>query len=533
MVTYSGRNDGRATLGAGAIIAAHLAVAWVWIALDAGLPDGDELGVLGAVELVWSRTLAEGPLRAFLSVFVDDFGEYPGLHYAFTGVGAAISGVTALDGDGPLRVGLLWGALALAGTAWLGWEVGGSRRGHAAVWSAALLAASPLWSATQRHLLIENALCAWVALCAAALVRAQRRSGLHLWALSGVLGSVALLTKQTAVLVLVPLVVGVLTTRTNRPRPFSVVGPLVACGVALSVAGPWYLGRIAEEGSYLLSSAGANPGAAGLLRQVAYYPLVLLQQVWPPVIWVALFAVLWPVRHRLPRPLVVAGALSLVVLVGIPKKYPRLLLSLLPILAAGVGVGVASAGLSKGREGASLGRGGAVALGALLGGTLLGTSFSTQSVVRMIGATDAGLRSLDERCIQRWIEAPVQPGLPWNDLIGAIEAQGVRRVGAIDWPSPPCEYQTSHDLGEHLWVRLRRAGSKMTIDAGASFLQADGWPAGAPDLLITDGPLVCGEPAGAAGAGDPCDAARFEPIATFPYRHESWDLDLRLHRRVE
>lgn len=514
------------------MVAVHLAVAWVWLALDAGLPDGDELGVLGAVELFWGRTLTEGPLAAFIAVFCEDFGEYPALHYALTGIGAALSGVTDLDGDGPARVGLLWGVLALLGTAWLGWEVGGARREQAAVWSAALLAASPLWSATQRHLLIEDALCAWVALCAAALFRAQRRDSWSLWVMAGVFGAAALMTKQTAVLVLAPLAVGVLAAGLTGRGRAGLLGPLVAGGVAILIAGPWYVGRVAAEGSYLLGSAGANPDAAGPLRQLTYYPLVLIQQVWAPVVWAALLAILWPVRRRLPRPLLLAAALSLVVLVGIPKKYPRLLLALLPLLSAAVGAGIASAGLTKGRDGASLGHGGALALAALLAGSLLGTSFFTQTAVKALGATEVGLTAMDERCFQRWLEPPVRPGLPWAELITAIGEEGAARVGAIAWPAPPCDYQTSHDLGEHLKIRMRRAGIETEVDAGASFTQADGWPTGAPDLLVTDGPLACGEQPEAAGAGDPCEVARFESVSAFPYQHGSWDLDLRLYRRV-
>ncbi len=520
-------------LGVAAVIVAHLALAWTWLGLDEGLPDGDVLGVLGAVELFWGQCLGEGARAALWAAVTQDFGEYPPLHYAVTGVAAAWAGVTSLDGDGPARVGLLWGALALAGTGWLGWEASGGRRGPAAVWSAALLAGSPLWAATQRHLLIEDALCAFVALCAAALAAARRRGGPGWWAVAGLFAAAALLTKQTALLALGPLgaVVAVRAWRSRDRR-----GVAVAALVAALGAGPWYLGRLAVEGAYLLGSAEANPDAAGPLRQAAFYPLVIAQQVWAPVVWLALGAVVFRVRERLPGWLLLTVALGAALLLGIPKKYPRLLLALLPLGSAALGVGVAAAGVRKGRGGPIVAASSRIALAGLLAGSAVGAALLSPPLTAALGGGEVGLGGMDERCPQRWVEPPLAPGIPWGPLLAAIrqgapseEARGAApRVGAVRWPAPPCAYQTTHDLGEHLRIRARRADLPVEVDAGASYEQAGGWTDGPPDLLVSDGPLVCG----ARPGGDPCGGARYAEIGRFPSAHPRWPLDLRLLRRA-
>ena len=504
--------DGRSTawFGVGAVVLVHLCVAWVWLALDRGLPDGDVLGVIGAVEMFWARAHGVGAWAALAAVWTEDFGEYPALSYAVTGIASALLGVTDLDGDGPARVALLWGAIALSATGWLAWETS-EGDGAASIWAAGLLASSPLWSATQRQVLIEDALCALVAVSAAACVAGQARSRLGLWALGGLAAGAALLTKQTAVLALVPLA-AVLARKAWASRQWS--GPATAAGIASLLAGPWYLRRLGDESTYAFAAAAANPDTVGPLHQLALYPLALVQQAWAPLLVLALAGALYRVRDRLPRDPLLIAALGLVLLVCIPKKYPRLLLPLLPFLAVAMGVA-----LAQSRDRAIKGAVGALALGSLLAGSFVGRAGP-------LGATEFGLTGVDERCFQRWVEPPSRVGLPWEALIAEVERSGAAHVSAVSWPAPPCAHQTSHDLGEHLRVRLRRAG--LRAEVLPSFVSGDGW-AERPVLILSDGLLRCGEPVGAAGAGDPCEPGDWELVARLPYSSPTWTLDLRLY----
>jgi hypothetical protein len=508
-----------------AVLGVHLLVAIAWLSLDEGLADGDELGVLGAVELFWGRTHADGAAAALWSSYTEDFGEYPALYYAKTGIAMAWVGITDLDGDGPALVGLSWGLLALLATAWLAIE-SAQRDGHTDPWlagglAAALLAASPLWAGTQRHLLLENGLCGLVALTAAALLASWRTKAWAMTALAGIAGAAALLTKQTAALSLIPLGIVLAAIAWRERRRSDLVRLAVAALVAGVIAGPWLIRRFAADTAYLGDAAAANPDSVGFLHQALIYPLALAQQALPPAIWLCVLAVIVlrvgppaPSSWRAPAMIVALGVL---VLLPIPKKYPRLLLGLLPFGAVALAL-VLSYARSRART---------ALLGVMLGSLLLWSLGSA----RLLGPTEVGLVNLDERCAQRWVGTPSRPGIPWAPLIAAANGAGGAsyRIGAIAWPAPPCAYQTSHDLGEHLRIRMRRAGSEADVQAGASFVQADGWgAAGPPDVLLHDGPLVCGEPPEAAGAGDPCAGRTWSEVAQFPWTHADWSVDFRL-----
>ena len=504
-----------------AVIATHLAVACLWLGRDEGLLDGDELGVLGAVELFWGQTHADGAAAALASSYLEDYGEYPALHYAITGVALAWLGVEDLDGDGPRLVALGWGVLALLATAWLAVECArwtGTEATDGGALAAALLAASPLWAGTQRHLLLENAVCALVALATAAYLAARRAAPDRPPVGPGWVIAAALLVKQTALLALAAAGLGILARAPRRRTELLALAWVAGIG-GLLVAW-WYARHLLFDGGYLAASAGANPDSVGVVHQLAIYPLVLAQQAWAPAIWLLLGGLLaWrrPADRGWVLPATIVG-IGLLILLPIPKKYPRLLLPLLPFGA--VALALALRGLPRAAH---------AGLAAALALSLIGSSFG---IPPLLGPTDVGLRQLDERCPQRWMTEPSRPGLPWDALVAAAEANGPGRdyrLGAVDWPAPPCGYQTSHDLGEHLRIRLRRAGSEADVGAGRSFVQADGWGTdGPPDVLLHAGPLVCGEPPGAAGAGDVCAGRGWREVAALPFEHPAWSVDLRL-----
>ncbi|MBJ94930.1 MAG: hypothetical protein CMP23_10735 [Rickettsiales bacterium] len=538
---------------------AALVICWIllqvlWLAQDERIVEGDVMGNVGAAELFrvdrWKMSAPEVLLRSY----VEDFGEYPALFPALTGIALAAAGVTDLDGDGPALVGLGWSLMALLGTWLLGLLLGGPRL---ATLAAAVLALSPFWSATQRQLLLENGLCAalvWVlALVLLALRyegRAAVRSAQLCWLLSGMSAGLALLIKQTAVLVLVPLGLAVLVLAllpglatwrfaagSRRRAGWDLLGgPTLAVAAALLIAAPWYLRQQGAHDGYLLRSLAANPDAVGPLHQLLYYPLVLLQLPWAPASLLLLLLGAIGMRRREaafdlgPAPLPALGGrpgsallwlvvvLSLVFLVLLPKKYPRLLLPLLPLLSVLMAIELQR--WSAGRRSLLL---------LALAVSLVASSFSVGSLSNVLATSRLGLVEVDERCFQSWIEAPSRPGLPWSELLDALEDVGGRggeyRVGALRWPVPPCSHQTTHDLGQHLRVRVRRAGLDARVLAGEdAFEIAGSWAEGLPAVLISDGPAACSDRFDCGGL------PTLELARRLPSEVSGWPLDLHLYR---
>jgi len=474
--------------GLGVVVALWTAAQLAWLAADGRVVDGDELGIVGQAEIFWDAVARDGWIRTAWTAWSQTFGEYPSVAPALQGMVARTLGV-GLGGDGLARLGLvLWGWPALVATGLLGRTVAGPRAG---VWAAGLLACSPLFSGLLRHVLLEPAMAAAVVGAAAAGAAAVGGSGRQAWVACGLLAGTALIIKQTAALALLPLAGALLATAGWRA--------LWALPAAAAVAGAFYAPRLAQDASYLFAAAGTNPDALPPWRQAAMYPLVLGQQALSPWLWGAVLgAGAWnrgaegagaPPRRDSPRRALIlwllGGALLLLLL---PKKYPRLLLPLLPALFVLVGAAVQR-----------FPRRAQAALAALAAATWLGSSFGAGS---SLFAPRLGLGPLDERCPQRWVE-PAAPGIDWPALTAMLEEAGGPgtdyRVGALRWPVPPCEHQTTQDLGEHLRVRMRWAGSEAWVMAGEDWAQAPGWPGGSPALLITDGPWSCDQLPAACG----------------------------------
>ncbi len=497
------------------LLAGWLVLQAGWLAADDRIAEGDVLGNVGAVELFWEdhagRWAGGEPIRAY----VEDFGEYPAMYPAITGIVAKWGGVTDLDGDGPARAALLWGLLALVSTFWLGRTLGRSDR--AGLIAAAALACSPLWSSMQRHVMLENGLCALAALSAAAGFAALRSAdpkarSMGAWVLCGAAAGLALLVKQTAVLVLAPLAVVLLVEAKRSGR---LGGAMAAAAAALVVAVPWYAHRmlVGVEGDYLLRSLRANPDAVGPLHQLVFYPLVLVQQPWAPVTLVVALAVGWSVRSRVDRtPLWIAlGGVALLML--LPKKYPRLLLPLLPLAAAWIGAQLSTWPVRR-----------AAAVGGVAGLSLLASSF----IQSPLGEGRVGLTDVDERCYQDWIQPPSSPGLDFDAVLALLEEAGGAgteyTVGSLRWPVPPCAHQTTHHLGEHLRIRVRRAGMEAYVLTG-DWRADQAWPEGRPDVLVTEGPFACGDlPAACAQVN------ALQRVGTVTLDHPEWPVAVFVYR---
>lgn len=522
-----------ARLGVAVLLAAWLIAQLAWLAVDERIIEGDALTNVGAVELFWEDHPGRSAPGEIGRAYVEDFGEYPAMYAALTGVVGRWLGLTDLNGDGPARVGLLWALAAALATWWLGRALAGEVAGLLAV---AVLLLSPQFSAVSRHLMLENGLVATVGLAAAAGFAAcwtddRSRPQLLPWLVCGAAAGLALLIKQTATLALLPLGVGLLASAwrgaPDRSPALRLRGPALAVGAAALLAGPWYLRRLVGggEGEYLWRSAQANPDAVGPLHQAAYYPLVLLQQPWAPVVLLAAVALAVLVRRAGARPplptgriatllaVVAAGVLLLALL---PKKYPRLLLPLMPLVCAVVGAILATWPARL--------RGSLLGLAAL---SWVATCWPLGPLSTILGEGRVGLVDVDERCYQDWIAPPDRPGLDWDRLVALLEEAGGAgteyRVGAIEWPVPPCAHQTTQHLGEHLRIRVRRAGLEGFVMIGS--WKADGaWSEGDPDVLVSDGDLACTEQPAACGLG-------WESLGAVPLVRPDWSVEARVYRR--
>ena len=496
----------------------------VWLAADQRIVEGDELTNVGAAELFWEEHEGRWAAGELARAYTGDFGEYPAMYPASIGVLARWTGVRDLNGDGPARVGLAWGWLAVLATWLLGLRLAGPRAGLLA---AAALALSPLWSALQRHLMLENGVCALVTVAAAAGVVAlqgvdapSELRRLAPWAAAGVAAGLALLVKQTAALALVPLAIGGVIAGRRR-----LAGPALAAACAVVLAAPWYVRRLGGEGEYLLRSAQANPDAVGPLHQAAYYPLVLLQQPWAPAVLIlgaALGLLAWrrglreaPERSRV-LPLLAICAACVVLLAVVPKKYPRLLLPLIPLMAVALGSWLDRwPGPHR------------IALLSVAALSLLATTFCSGPLATALSEGRLGLTGVDERCYQDWMTAPSRPGLDWRELLDTMERAGAAgqeyRVGSPRWPTPSCAHQTTLHLGEHLRIRARRAGLEAWVMTTS--WRDDGWVDGPPDVLISDGAFACASEPTACGG-----VAGLELAGRVALDHPEWPLDLHVYR---
>jgi len=494
-----------------------------WIQADQRLPDWESARDIGAIE-DWAGHWgpAGGDIASTLrQATLGSSGEYPALYPALSGGLAYLFGFADWSGDDSAWLALIWAWLALFGTWGIGRALGDEETGLFAVF---LLLCSPLYTALAREPLMESGMTAFVALASAAGFAAVRDVGqrrkLGAWACLGLTAGAALLTKQTAVLALLPL--GGILLFINGSRS---LGPAVALGLCFAICGPWYMEALISGDDYLLRAAQANPAAVGPVRQLFFYPLAFVQQAWPAGVlaaFVALGLTSWrrglsPRTGRWSIPLAVL-VFGLIVLMGIPKKYPRLLLPLLPIAAT-----LGALWLQRWPQGLRR-----ILLGiVLLGG--LANLWSMGPVSSLLGAGDHGLKEVDERCYQEWTRPADPIAFDWGRLIDLVEESGgpgtAYTVGAVVWPAPPCAYQTTLHLGEHLQVRLRRADKEATVQTEGSWTVEEGWGSEPPAVLVSAGVLACSRlPAVCAGIEEPLE------IGSMQFEHPDWSIELFVYR---
>lgn len=433
---------------------ALLAICWVgltalWLARDHALPDGDEQGHVGAAALFAGDLREQGPLAFAERLLVGETGEYPGLYPAALGLGWAALG-EGQPGRLPLRLlnlgFTLLGALAAGRLAARLAPPGRAELAMVAGFGATLL--GPEANGIARAFMPEGALLAAVGGATLAAARAAERPDARRAAELGLALGLGLLTKQTfALYALAPALYGLVALRGRAA---------LALGLALAVAGPWYLGHLGAQLGYGAASAGPD-AAVGLLDHLLYYPLALGWSGLGPALGLGLLLSLRRARPSLPALTLIVG---LLLLVAVPKKYPRLLVPLLPAAAAVLGASLARRPLPV-----SLALGGAAA-----GWVVLGS-------VRDL-PPPGPIRAMASGCVQRWLRGPEPDDFGLPEVEAA--ARGVAGpVIVIAGPEIPCEVRTTPPWVEHLRPWLEHAGLDREV-----LERAPGEPA--PPGLVVD-----------------------------------------------
>jgi hypothetical protein len=425
-----------------AVLALHLGGGLAWIAWDRLVFDGDESGHVGAAELFMAWWGEGQPWTALGQTFAGRLGSYPPLYAGVVGAWWALTGIGDPASPWVRGINLLWPLLSALAVARLARPLGAGAR---AVGFAAVLGL-PLLCGLGRHFMIEGALVAAVAGVLLLGEAARARPTLARLVAVGLGLGLAFLVKQTALFYLLP----VLALRLPR-RPASLLVPVVGA----AVAAPWLVANLADQVGYSAESAAGTPGL-GLLRHLAFYPWSLL---WvgagPPLLLLAGVGAArgWrsldePTRDRTRLALLWLGA-SLLILLFVPRKYPRLIAPALPAL--GLLAAVAAAETRAGWR--------RWAVPVLLA---LGLAWAAAGSLWDV-PLPASARVVDDRCPQVWFRPPVHDDLGLGAVIEAARRAPEGPVLILGDQEIPCALQTTHPWREHVGPALRRAGQDREI----------------------------------------------------------------------
>lgn len=441
------------------LIGLHVGLMLLWHSIDTHLPDGDEAGQLGAVYLWWTSF----PERGLVQTLVDAFtgpGDYPpafalcyALLYALLPVSAPFpSGLGVLLTLTSACTLMVTGMLAQRLTRWVGGAPIPMSAPHVSWLTVGILGSAPLSAALARQAMPESFLALWVTLALWCGLAAQDFTRLRYCVGLGLALMMAGLTKQTMVLYLaLPLLLlgGLALKRVGRR---ALAGLLWTLLLSLPLPLLWLQLHWQEQVEYGTRSAEAKT-TVPLWAELAYYPAGLVGEglglIWTPLFLVALGML---IRRRAWLPLLVWG-LMLLALMGVPKKYPRMLVPMMPLTAAILAVGVGCVEPRRLRQGLVLG---GLGLGTLQHLTL---SFSLP-LPDKIGIWTPGLyQQLDPDCAQEWIRRAQTEDPAFEGILSRYrqsEAVLGSQVLFVREPPMPCWYETTFGYAFHFSDFMRR-----------------------------------------------------------------------------
>ena len=430
-----------------AVLSVWLAMSIGWIWMDRLVRDGDEEGHVGAAELFLGDLRAGKWVEFVERLWLGPMGEYPQAFTAVVGFWWWLMG-TGQPGHVSVRsITLVSLAIAAVSTGRIARRyVNKESRGSAQAATMILVLAMPLSNGLVRHFMPEGALIAAVSVALLLAHRLVERPGILRAVLLGLMLGLGLLTKQTF-LFLVPIPLVFVLLRLGRS---GAIWGLVVVIVAGVIAGPWVAQNGSEQVSYGLSSILGH-GDGGAWDHVIFYPRSLFLLGLGPVLSVALvfaFVRFRRIRDRRALWLTVAWLVGgLVVLMLVPKKYPRLMAPLLPACALCIGVAVSSMRRSS--------------------VVLLGIGVGAFSWLLLVSTTPIQLQSMrpeiDPGCPQIWVRPPNPDDLGFTKMGEILAGAPPGAVLVLGDPSIPCDVQTTHDWSSHLSPWLRRTGAERAV----------------------------------------------------------------------
>ena len=428
-----------------AAVAAWLVASWAWLRSDALLRDGDEEGHVGAAEL-FRADLLQGDVAGFVErLWVGPMGEYPQMFSAMVGGWWWLTGLGDPAHPVVRSICLVSLPVAALATGRIAARLhGGERARRVDAWVTLMVLTVPLANGLTRHFMPESLVMAVTAVAVLSALRWADYPSLGRSIQLGAVLGVGLMTKQTFFLAAaLPVAWAVRERLTSRPGMLAAVA-----AVATAIAAPWLAVNLGPQLAYAGASVAGHGSSVGL-DHLAFYPRSVLWVGLGPVLTAA---AVWAFVRGRDKPGFAVAAIwllgGLLVLMVIPKKYPRLMAPLLPaavLLMAGawrpggrVWVGVASAAAAW----------------------TVWLSVDRVAIHRRSPGVDPG-------CPQEWIRPPGDSDVGLSRAAEALAKLGPGDVRVVADPAIPCAVQTTHDWSNHLGPLLRRRGQDRTVHRDA------------------------------------------------------------------
>jgi hypothetical protein len=418
-----------------------------WLSVDRVPRDGDEEGHVGAAEL-FLGDLSQGDWGGFFErLWMGLMGEYP---QAFTaGVGMWW---WLFEGGEPGRVavrGVCLASLAIAAlcTGRIARRyVGEEARDTTELAAVICVLALPLGNGLTRHFMPEGALIAAVAVSVWLAHRLVERPSVARAVVLGLCLGMGVLTKQTFLILAVVPVLWVLRRMGRQGIRLGLLSFICAC----VVAGPWIMQNSVDQLAYGASSVFGH-GDGGWWEHLQFYPVSLALLGLGPPLMVLMVLSVWHLRSVRDRRALWMGAAwligGLLILLLVPKKYPRLMAPLLPAVA--IWIAIASSKLVHPKR------------WIMVGGIAVFGWLGVVSTVEL--PLHPARPAIDPGCPQVWVRPPNSDDLGLAAIADVLRTAPPGPVRIIADPSIPCAIQTTHDWSAHLSPRLRHLGQERAV----------------------------------------------------------------------
>ena len=413
----------------------------VWLQQDHLIRDGDEEGHVGAMELCKELVAEQGWLAWISNMFWGNMGEYPPVFASLYGAIWYIMEQCVQHPIEPNQLILRMWLLLCPITAMI--AVGQIAKHLSLSKNVAKIVCLylPLLNGVSRHYMPENLVLVWTVLSILFAIRASTTNKTLDYSILGIFLALGLLSKQTFVIVAFVSVAWMFYIHRGTWTWWKMILMLLLC---LSITTPWYLQSLSAQAQYIRSSVGSNIEIS-VWTQILFYPSVIL---FLGTLWIFPLGIFtyWKNRHvsntAFPKELL-GWIISLVILMGIPKQYPRMLLPYVPLIALGFAYLYHRAKESQ-----------LWVLYAVCMTNLYLCSFYTPSTeVFYTHIYD----TIDDRCPQRWLRPPYRDDFHLRDLLQFAQKHPDPIVIVTDM-NIPCSIQSTHSWSYHVAPYLRRNG---------------------------------------------------------------------------